>query len=71
MLGCWFTSDNKNFGCPDSCKQGTLPRCGTPIPTILFAGATDFLASIFPVGEDEEASIARTTSLLKSLIGNI
>ena len=35
------------------------------------AGATDFLASIFPVGEDEEASIARTTSLLKSLIGNI
>ena len=35
------------------------------------AGATDFLASIFPVGEDEEASLGRTTSLLKSLVGKI
>ncbi len=35
------------------------------------AGATDFLASIFPVGDDKEASLVRTTSLLKSLIGKI
>ena len=28
------------------------------------AGATDFLASIFPVGEDKVASLARTMSLL-------
>lgn len=35
------------------------------------AGATDFLASIFPMGKDEEASLTWTTSLLKSLIGEI
>ncbi len=35
------------------------------------AGATDFLASIFPVGVDEEASLARTMSLLKGLVGKI
>ena len=35
------------------------------------AGATDFLASIFPVGDDKEASLVRTTSLLKSLIGKV
>jgi len=35
------------------------------------AGATDFLASIFPGNEDERASLARTTSLLKSLVGKI
>ncbi len=31
------------------------------------AGATDFLASIFPVGDDAEASTARTRKLLESL----
>ncbi len=35
------------------------------------AGATEFLASIFPVGVDEEASLTRTTNLLKGLIGEI
>ena len=35
------------------------------------AGATDFLASIFPVGDDADASMARTRDLLKSLIGKI
>ena len=35
------------------------------------AGATDFLASIFPVGDDADASMARTRELLKSLIGKI
>ena len=35
------------------------------------AGATDFLASIFPVDEDEKGSVARTTNLLKSLVGTI
>ena len=35
------------------------------------AGATDFLASIFPVGQDEDASLARSTILLKSLAGKI
>ena len=32
------------------------------------AGATEFVASVFPVGDDAEASIARTQALLKSLV---
>ena len=35
------------------------------------AGATEFMASILPVGEDSEGSIARTTSLLGSLVGKL
>ena len=35
------------------------------------AGATDLMASIFPVGDNAEASVARTTALLKSLVGRI
>ena len=33
------------------------------------AGATDYLASIFPTGDDAEGSAARTRDLLKSLVG--
>jgi len=35
------------------------------------AGATDLLAAMFPVGQDEKASVARTRALLKSLVGKI
>lgn len=35
------------------------------------AGATDFLAAIFPVGEDAAASMSRTWTLLKSLNGKL
>jgi F420-dependent oxidoreductase-like protein len=35
------------------------------------AGATEFLASIFPVGGDPDASVARTRELLKSLVGRV
>jgi len=35
------------------------------------AGATDFLASVFPVGNDEGASLARSNNLLKSLVGKL
>ena len=35
------------------------------------AGATDFLAAPFPVGDDAEASNARTWELLKSLNGKL
>jgi len=35
------------------------------------AGATDFLASIFPAGYDAMGSVARTRALLKRLVGNI
>lgn len=35
------------------------------------AGATDLLAAVYPVGDDVEASEARTRALLKSLIGKV
>ena len=35
------------------------------------AGGTDFLASVFPSGNDEEASLARSHDLLKSLVGKL
>ena len=35
------------------------------------AGATDVILSVFPVGEDAAASIARTRALLKSLVGRV
>ncbi|MBF6600497.1 MAG: TIGR03564 family F420-dependent LLM class oxidoreductase [Dehalococcoidia bacterium] len=35
------------------------------------AGATDFNAAIFPVGDDPGASIARTRAVLKGLVGHV
>ena len=36
---------------------------------IAAAGATDFLAGVFPAGDDAQASIRRTRTLLKALVG--
>jgi 5,10-methylenetetrahydromethanopterin reductase len=38
---------------------------------IASAGATDFLAGMFPVGGDVQASLRRTRALLKGLVGKI
>ena len=35
------------------------------------AGATELLASIFPVGDDADASVSRTRALLQELVGKI
>ena len=35
------------------------------------AGATDFLATEFPVEDDVEESLARTRALLRSLVGKV
>ena len=43
----------------------------TRLRALSSAGATDFLASIFPAGDDASASIARTRALLKSLVGRV
>ena len=43
----------------------------TRLRALASAGATDFLASIFPTGDDAEASVARTRALLKSLVGRV
>lgn len=41
------------------------------IRAIAAAGATDFLAAAFPVGEHNAASLARTRALVKGLIGKV
>ena len=38
---------------------------------IASAGATDFLAGMFPVGDDVQASLGRTRTLLKGLVGKL
>ncbi len=38
---------------------------------IAAAGATDFLAGMFPVGDDASSSLDRTRALLKTLIGKV
>ena len=38
---------------------------------IAAAGATDFLAGMFPVGDDASGSLGRTRALLKTLIGKL
>jgi len=38
---------------------------------IAAAGATDFLAGMFPVGDDASGSLDRTRALLKTLIGKL
>jgi len=38
---------------------------------IAAAGATDFLAGMFPVGDDASASLDRTRALLKTLVGKL
>ncbi len=35
------------------------------------AGATDYIAGMFPVGDDPKASLARTQALLASLVGKV
>jgi 5,10-methylenetetrahydromethanopterin reductase len=39
--------------------------------TIASVGATDFLAGMFPVGDDVRASLGRTRTLLKGLVGKL
>ena len=58
-------------GPADMAVVGDEASVETQLQAFADAGATDLMASIFPVGEDAEASVARTTALLKSLIGRI
>jgi alkanesulfonate monooxygenase SsuD/methylene tetrahydromethanopterin reductase-like flavin-dependent oxidoreductase (luciferase family) len=41
------------------------------ISAIAGAGATDFMAWTFPVGDDARASLGRTWSLVKGLVGKV
>ena len=50
---------------------GNESHVETQLGALAAAGATDFLASMFPAGDDAEGSVARTRALLKRLVGTI
>ena len=58
-------------GPEDVAVVGNEDEVETQLRTFATAGTTDFLASVFPVGNDMVASEARTLALLKCLNGNI
>jgi F420-dependent oxidoreductase-like protein len=58
-------------GPEDVAVVGTEEEVETQLRAFAKAGATDFLASAFPVGADVEASLSRTRELLKGLVGKI
>ena len=55
----------------DIAVVGSEDEVTEQLSVVAETGATELLASIFPHGDDEEASVARTRALLKSLIGKL
>jgi F420-dependent oxidoreductase-like protein len=55
----------------DIALVGTESEVEQQLRALAEAGATDFNAAIFPVGDDAGTSIARTRALLKGLVGHI
>ncbi len=55
----------------DIAVVGSEEEVESQLREVADAGATELLASIFPVGDDEEGSVSRTRALLKSLVGKI
>ena len=55
----------------DIAVVGSEDEVAEQLRVVAEAGATELLASIFPDGDDEEASVARTRALLKSLVGKL
>ena len=58
-------------GAADVVVVGNEAEVERQVSALAEAGATDLLATIFPVGGDADTSVARTRSLLKSLVGKI
>jgi F420-dependent oxidoreductase-like protein len=58
-------------GPADLAMTGDEAAVERQVRALAAAGATEFAASMVPVGEDGRASIARTRALLKSLIGRV
>lgn len=58
-------------GPADIAIVGDEAECERRIRDLASAGATDFLAAAFPVGDDPKASLERTRQLVKSLIGKV
>ncbi len=55
----------------DIAVVGSEDEVTEQLAVVAEAGATELLASIFPHGDDEDASVARTRALVKSLIGKL
>ena len=55
----------------DVAVVGTEAEVEQQLRALADAGATDLLASTFPIGDDAAASVIRTRELLKSLVGKI
>ena len=55
----------------DIAVVGSEEEVESQLREVADAGATELLASIFPIGDDEEGSVSRTRALLKSLVGKI
>lgn len=58
-------------GPADVAIVGNEAQVEQQIRAVASAGATDFIAPIFPAGPDPAASMARTRALLKSLVGKV
>lgn len=58
-------------GPSDIAIVGDEAECERRIRDFASAGATEFLAASFPVGDDPKASLARTRDLIKSLVGKV
>jgi len=58
-------------GPADVAVVGNESEVERQLRSIASAGATDFLAGMFPVGDDIQASLARTRALLKGLVGKV
>ena len=64
--------DMEGFESPaDVAIVGNEREVEAKLRQIASAGATELLASVFPVGDDEKASVARTQLLLRTLVGKI
>ena len=58
-------------GPADVAVVGNESEVEKQLRNIASAGATDFLAGMFPVGEDIQGSLRRTRELLKGLVGKV
>ena len=58
-------------GPADVAIVGTESEVEKHLRDLASAGATDFLAGMFPVGDDVQASLGRTRTLLKGLVGKL
>jgi len=64
--------DREGAGGPgDVAVVGTEAEVEQQLRALAAAGATDFLAAIYPAGDDAAKSVARSRELLKGLVGKI